>query len=147
MRRCTVISTWHPGRDRWSTILRSAIRVPIRDSRHEVAMVGILVHGDNQFLSSVVHRQTKRERSHLFGTGPSSRSDRRCRLCSINGISANPTWITSERLVIRAQSACDNGATSSRGLLTGNNFRIARHSPASPEEKEDAFQRREIPEC
>src|SRR5579864_4896424 len=50
MRRCTVISTWRPSRDRWCTISRSAIRSPIRAWRLRIAMVGILVHGDNHFI-------------------------------------------------------------------------------------------------
>src|SRR6476620_3658394 len=48
--RCTTISTSRPGRDRWCTISRSVIRFPIRGSRHEAAVVGILVHGDNHFI-------------------------------------------------------------------------------------------------
>ena len=39
-----------PSRDRWCTISRSVIRFPIRALRHEIAMVGILVHGDNHFI-------------------------------------------------------------------------------------------------
>jgi hypothetical protein len=34
----------------WCTISRSVIRFPIRAWRHELAMVGILVHGDNHFI-------------------------------------------------------------------------------------------------
>src|SRR5437867_2483314 len=50
MRRCTVISTWRPSRDRWCIISRSVIRFPILALRREMAMVGILVHGDNHFI-------------------------------------------------------------------------------------------------
>src|SRR5277367_2522368 len=52
MRRCTVISISHPKRDISSTISRSVFPSSIRNLRHEIAMVGILVHGDNHF---VVH--------------------------------------------------------------------------------------------
>src|SRR3954447_4427798 len=48
--RCTIISTFRPSRDRWCTISRSVIRFPIRAWRDEVAMVGILAHGDNHFI-------------------------------------------------------------------------------------------------
>src|ERR1700681_489829 len=51
MRRCTVISTWRPSRDRWCTISRSVIRSPIRAWSYEITMVGILVHGDNHFIT------------------------------------------------------------------------------------------------
>src|ERR1700693_110587 len=51
MRRCTVISIWRPSGDRWCTISRSVIRSPIRASRHDIAMGGILVHGDNHFIA------------------------------------------------------------------------------------------------
>src|SRR5947209_18800784 len=50
MTTCTIISTFRPSRGRWCTISRSAIPFPIRAWRHEVAMVGILAHGDNHFI-------------------------------------------------------------------------------------------------
>src|SRR5438270_1885871 len=50
MTRCTIISTFRPSRDKWCTISRSVIRFPICASRDEVAMVGILAHGDNHFI-------------------------------------------------------------------------------------------------
>src|ERR1700680_2313642 len=51
MRKCTVILIWRPSGDKWCTISRSVIRSPIRAWRHEIAMVGILVHGDNHFIA------------------------------------------------------------------------------------------------
>ena len=39
-----------PREGQWSTISRSVIRSPIRALRHEIAMTGILVHGDNHFI-------------------------------------------------------------------------------------------------
>src|SRR3954453_21783147 len=36
--------------DKWCTISRSAIRFTIHDFRHKIAMVGILVYGDNHFI-------------------------------------------------------------------------------------------------
>src|ERR1039458_10282096 len=37
MRKCTVISTWDPTRDRSYTILRSVTRFPIRASQHPMS--------------------------------------------------------------------------------------------------------------
>src|ERR1035437_2127420 len=37
MRKCTVISTWNPTRDRSYTILRSVTRFPIRASQHPMS--------------------------------------------------------------------------------------------------------------
>jgi len=50
MKRCIVISTSRLSRDRWCTISQSVIQSPIRALSHEIAMVGILVHGDNHFI-------------------------------------------------------------------------------------------------
>src|ERR1700686_5212504 len=52
MKRRTVISTWRPKRDRGCTISPSFIRSSIRALKDEIAMVGILVHGDNHFIVS-----------------------------------------------------------------------------------------------
>src|SRR3954451_1422100 len=49
-KRCTAISTSRPSRDKWCTISRSVIRFPIRASRDKVAIIGILVYGDNHFI-------------------------------------------------------------------------------------------------
>ena len=50
MRRCTVISVLRPKGEMSFTISRSVISSSIRGMRHEIAMVGILVHGDNHFI-------------------------------------------------------------------------------------------------
>src|ERR1700745_2740853 len=49
-KRCTAISTSRPSRDKSCTISRSVIRFPITAFRHKIAMVGILVYGDNHFI-------------------------------------------------------------------------------------------------